>query len=101
MKKENKGEKKETNTNTTSNTTQNKDGQVQENLNKEKAKLAVFEEDDFFEEFDDEEYNEGAVKESEIDFKQWQEDWEDEEINDQFDKILKREMEAFKAGGSR
>ncbi len=31
-----------------------------------------------------------------IDVKRWQEDWEDEEINDQFDEILKSEIEAFK-----
>ena len=98
MKKENKADKKETNASTQG---QSQGQQNVDNVNKEKAKLAVFEEDDFFEEFDDEEYNEGQVKESEIDFKQWQEDWEDEEINDQFDKILRREMDAFKAGGSR
>jgi hypothetical protein len=58
-------------------------------------KLGLFEEDDYFEEFENEEWNEGQIKE-EIDFKQWQEEWEDEEINDQFEIVLKREIEAFK-----
>ena len=59
------------------------------------TKLAVFEEDDYFEEFDNEEWTEGGVKE-EMDFNKWQEEWEDEEINDQFEKVLRREMENFK-----
>jgi hypothetical protein len=59
------------------------------------SKLAVFEEDDYFEEFDDEEWNETGAKD-EIDFNKWQEEWEDEEINDQFEKVLRREMENFK-----
>lgn len=78
----------------------NKDKQIKENTIKEKeaqvSKLAVFEEDDYFEEFDDEDWNEGQVKED-IDFNKWQEEWEDEEINDQFEKVLRREMDAFKA----
>jgi len=71
--------------------------EIQNNL-KEKngqTKLGLFEEDDYFEEFEDEEWNEGHVKE-ELDFKQWQEEWEDEEINDQFEKVLKKEIEACK-----
>jgi 26 proteasome complex subunit DSS1 len=81
----------------------NKGKENKENVNKEAkekevqaTKLAVFEEDDYFEEFDNEDWNEGAVKED-IDFNKWQEEWEDEEINDQFEKVLRREMEAFKS----
>ncbi len=81
----------------------NKDKQTKENTIKEKeaqvSKLAVFEEDDYFEEFDDEDWNEGQVKED-IDFNKWQEEWEDEEINDQFEKVLRREMDAFKAANT-
>ncbi len=81
----------------------NKDKQIKENTIKEKeaqvSKLAVFEEDDYFEEFDDEDWNEGQVKED-IDFNKWQEEWEDEEINDQFEKVLRREMDAFKAANT-
>ena len=61
----------------------------------QQVKLAVFEEDDYFEEFDDEDWNEGAVKED-LDFNKWQEEWEDEEINDQFEKVLRKEMDALK-----
>ena len=81
----------------------NKGKENKENVNKEAkekevqaTKLAVFEEDDYFEEFDNEDWNEGAVKED-IDFNKWQEVWEDEEINDQFEKVLRREMDAFKS----
>ena len=81
----------------------NKDKQIKENTIKEKeaqvSKLAVFEEDDYFEEFDDEDWNEGQVKED-IDFNKWQEEWEDEEINDQFEKVLRREMDTFKAANT-
>ncbi len=59
-------------------------------------KLAVFEEDDYFEEFDVEECIDNQGKDD-IDFKRWQEDWEDEDINDNFDKVLRKEMEVFKA----
>jgi 26 proteasome complex subunit DSS1 len=71
-----------------------KDKNVNQNV---QIKLGLFEEDDYFEEFEDEEWNEGHVKED-IDLKQWQEEWEDEEINDQFEVVMKREIEAFKAG---
>lgn len=67
--------------------------EVKENV--QSTKLGVFEEDDYFEEFDDEEWNERGTKD-EIDFNKWQEEWEDEEINDQFEKVLKREMENYK-----
>ena len=50
-------------------------------------KLGVFEEDDYFEEF---EHNKNLKDENEL--KQWQADWEDEEINDNFEEILKSEL---------
>jgi len=62
------------------------------------TKLAVFEEDDFFEEFDEEDYD-GGVKED-IDYSKWQEEWEDEEINDGFETVLRREMELFKTSNN-
>jgi 26 proteasome complex subunit DSS1 len=70
---------------------------VGQNANNASAsnKLGVFEEDDYFEEFDDEEWGDTNTKDD-IDFKQWQEDWEDEDINDQFDKVLRKEMDMFK-----
>jgi hypothetical protein len=61
------------------------------------TKLAVFEEDDYFEEFDDEEWGEIQDKKENIDFNKWQEEWEDEETNDQFENILRKEMDNFKA----
>jgi 26 proteasome complex subunit DSS1 len=53
-------------------------------------KLGVFEEDDYFEEF---EHNKNLIeKKDENELKQWQADWEDEEINDNFEEILKSEL---------
>ena len=82
------------------NTTQNnsnlnkKDNKINSTNNQPTTKLGLFEEDDYFEEFDDEEWNDNQSKED-IDFKRWQEDWEDEDINDQFDKVLRKEMDDF------
>jgi len=59
--------------------------------NSQLVKLRVFEEDDYFEEFQQENIDPLRKKDS-IDFKQWQADWEDEEINDNFEKILKEEL---------
>ena len=74
----------------------NKKEETKEN----QTKLGVYEEEDFFEEFDDEgnvqlklDWNE-SNKQDKIDIKAWQEEWEDEEINDQFEKILRSELEA-------
>lgn len=75
----------------------------EENKEATQTKLGLFEEEDLFEEFDDEgktlfinlEWNESHMKED-IDINKWQEDWEDEEINDQFEKVLKKELDTFK-----
>ena len=57
-------------------------------------KLGVFEEDDYFEEF---EQNRNYIeKKDENELKQWQDDWEDEEIKDKFEEILKSELSNFK-----
>ena len=57
-------------------------------------KLGVFEEDDYFEEF---EQNRNYIeKKDENELKQWQDDWEDEEIKDNFEEILKSELSNFK-----
>ena len=55
------------------------------------VKLRVFEEDNYFEEFEQDNIDTLRKKDS-IDFKQWQADWEDEEINDHFEEILKSEL---------
>ena len=63
--------------------------------NKEKNKIQIFEEDDYFEDFSEEDWDEQAIKED-INFKQWQENWEDEEIDDKFENQLRSEIENFK-----
>ena len=76
------------------------------NEDKKKAliKLRVFEEDDFFEEFEEGKYY-FLIKLLNIDklrlerikseeMRQWQANWEDEEINDNFENILKQELNA-------
>jgi hypothetical protein len=74
-----------------------------EETKENQVKVGLFEEEDYFEEFDDEgilfikiEWQAGDKMQDNIDVKRWQEDWEDEEINDKFDEILKCELEAFK-----
>ena len=62
-----------------------------EDKKKAQIKLRVFEEDDYFEEFEQDNIDTLRKKDS-IDFKQWQADWEDEEINDHFEEILKSEL---------
>ena len=57
-------------------------------------KLGVFEEDDYFEEFEQNRNN--TEKKDENELKQWQADWEDEEIKDNFEEILKSELSNFK-----
>ncbi len=62
---------------------------------KEKAKIQIFEEDDYFEDFVEEDWDEKAIKED-INFKQWQENWEDEEVDDKFENQIRMEIENFK-----
>ena len=62
---------------------------------KEKNKIQIFEEDDYFEDFSEEDWDEKAMKED-INFKQWQENWDDEEIDDKFENQLRTEIENFK-----
>ena len=60
-----------------------------------KAKIQVLEEDDYFEDFVEEDWDEKAIKED-INFKQWQENWEDDEVDDKFENQLRVEIENFK-----
>ena len=78
--------------------------QIDKQEEQKQIKLGVFEEDDYFEEFEDgmfiyiifniiEKVNVLSQKSTdEKGFQQWQADWEDEEINDHFDEILKKEL---------
>jgi 26 proteasome complex subunit DSS1 len=62
---------------------------------KEKTKIQIFEEDDYFEDFVEEDWDEKAIKED-INFKQWQENWEDEEVDDKFENQIRMEIQNFK-----
>lgn len=55
------------------------------------AKEHVIEEDDEFEEFENEEWKED--QEDADDAKQWEDDWDDEEVDDDFSKQLRAELE--------
>ena len=60
----------------------------------EDSKVDVFEDDDEFEEFenevwDDEDEGKGAVQ-------QWEDDWDDDDVTDDFSVQLKKELEAEK-----
>jgi hypothetical protein len=70
-----------------------KDGQKSKEKEEEKKnqiKLRVFEEDDYFEEFEVEQMELARVKSE--DMRKWQANWEDEEINDNFESLLKQEL---------
>lgn len=62
---------------------------------KEKSKIQIFEEDDYFEDFAEEDWDEKALKED-INFKQWQENWEDEETDDKFENQIRMEIDKYK-----
>ena len=78
--------------------------QIDKQQEQKLIKLGVFEEEDYFEEFEDgmlifiifniiEKMEVISQKSTdEKGFQQWQADWEDEEINDHFDEILKKEL---------
>ena len=57
---------------------------------KNQIKLRVFEEDDYFEEFEEDKMDLARVKSEEM--RKWQANWEDEEINDNFESLLKQEL---------
>ena len=58
--------------------------------NKNQIKLRVFEEDDYFEEFEEDKIDLVRIKSEEM--KKWKKNWEDEEINDNFESILHQEL---------
>lgn len=55
-----------------------------------------YEDDDYFEEFEQENWDEKELVE-EIDFKQWQENFDEDENNEQFEKLLKEEIAKYQA----
>mmetsp|Transcript_27110 Transcript_27110/g.31283 ORF Transcript_27110/g.31283 Transcript_27110/m.31283 type:complete len:83 (+) Transcript_27110:61-309(+) len=48
------------------------------------------EDDDDFEDFEVDDWNE--TEENKIDIKQWQEDWDDEDVEDEFSNQLRKEL---------
>ena len=85
-----------------------KEQKDKKNEDKKKAqiKLRVFEEDDYFEEFEEGNnkiffiilfYNIDKLQLEKIkseEMRRWQANWEDEEINDNFENVLKQELTA-------
>ena len=79
--------------------------QKKEEEKKVQINLRVFEEDDYFEEFEEGNYIKiinyfidklrlEKIKSEEM--RQWQANWEDEEVNDNFENLLKQELNANK-----
>ena len=90
-----------------SNKGEKKDEKEQKNEEEKKLqiKLRVFEEDDYFEEFEEgnniifinyfiDKLRVEKIKSEEM--RQWQANWEDEEVNDNFENLLKQELNANK-----
>mmetsp|Transcript_25716 Transcript_25716/g.79174 ORF Transcript_25716/g.79174 Transcript_25716/m.79174 type:complete len:93 (-) Transcript_25716:31-309(-) len=65
---------------------------------KRKADIEVYEEDDEFEEFADDDWDE--TKEDTEDQKLWQDDWDDDDIDDDFCRHLRDEILTTKADDS-
>ncbi|XP_039131133.1 protein DELETION OF SUV3 SUPPRESSOR 1(I)-like [Dioscorea cayenensis subsp. rotundata] len=58
----------------------------------EDAKIDLFEDDDEFEEFEiDEEWDDKEGKET---LQQWEDDWDDDDVNDDFSLQLKNELDS-------
>eukprot|EP00850_Spirogloea_muscicola_P007704 SM000039S14534 [mRNA] locus=s39:829518:829887:+ [translate_table: standard] len=57
----------------------------------EEPKIDVFEDDDEFEEFENEEWDEKEADKEAV--AQWEDDWDDDDVNDDFSKQLRAELE--------
>lgn len=57
----------------------------------EDARLDLFEDDDEFEEFENEEWDDEEGEK--LALQQWEDDWDDDDINDDFSQQLKVELE--------
>jgi len=67
-----------------------KEEKEKEDKKKLQVQLRVFEEDDYFEEFEEDKLQLSRIKSEEM--RKWQSNWEDEEINDNFEVMLKQEL---------
>merc|ERR1711907_150604 len=70
----------------------NLDQEKKKDANKDKVELNenIEEDDDDFEDFEIDDWDES--KENKIDIKQWQEDWDDEDVEDEFTNQLRKEL---------
>ena len=59
----------------------------------EKPAGVSLEEDDEFEEFENDEWD--AAEEEKADIEQWENDWDDDDLTDDFSKQLRAELEKF------
>ena len=59
----------------------------------EKPAGVSLEEDDEFEEFENDEWD--AAEEETADIEQWENDWDDDDLTDDFSKQLRAELEKF------
>lgn len=78
-----------------SNLNLNKNNNTKPDLAEKEKMIKLLEEDDYFEDFNEEDWDEKAIKEH-TDFKQWQENWEDDEVDDKFENQIRAEIEKFK-----
>ena len=66
-----------------------------------KEAVEILEDDDDFEEFEVENTGEHDMVDKEMEAKQWNEDWEDEEVDDDFTVHLRQEIESNKKQASK
>ncbi|BBN03688.1 26 proteasome complex subunit DSS1 [Marchantia polymorpha subsp. ruderalis] len=61
----------------------------------EEVKLDLFEDDDEFEEFETEEWDDEEGEK--VALQQWEDDWDDDDVNDDFSAQLRTELESASA----
>lgn len=62
-----------------------------------KKQLEIFEDDDFFEEFDQEDWDKNQMNiNTGSKGTQWEENWEEDYKNDQIDSLIKKEIEKYR-----
>ncbi|PJF16744.1 hypothetical protein PSACC_03452 [Paramicrosporidium saccamoebae] len=70
-------------------------GHTRHAMTDKQVTLGMLEEDDEFEEFPVEDWEEGA--ENKLDVEQWEADWDDDNLDDDFSKQLRTELERMEA----
>ncbi|ERN19521.1 hypothetical protein AMTRI_Chr02g256860 [Amborella trichopoda] len=67
--------------------------EIEKKVTNEDPKIDLFEDDDEFEEFENEEWDDDK-EDGKEGLQQWEDDWDDDDVNDDFSLQLRRELES-------